>query len=1036
MVRTLLFLGLAFFSGIRALPGQALPNPKFAQFTTDQGLPLNIVWDIAQDRHGLLWMATMGGLSRFDGVNFTSWRGQKSRPEGPPDMSSFSFALDPGGRFWMGGQWGLAWYDEANDRFQYPFGFGNPKVSEVDALCYDGRETLWFRSAAGLLRMNTRTLALDSTRLRDANIIDIAVDPLGKLWLVAPPTELYRYDPAKDSFALWHLDEEPTSVFIAPGGEVWLCSSHGLALFDPASGHSTHFDPPDRPAGESSTALRYATLCPQRTGDSLLWVSTELAGLLTFHLGRRQYVQHFQHDRDDVGGLPTNRLTCLHWDTAGILWAGSKQGGLLQLNWNDQEFRQQRLNIGNTKVETLAAAGPDHPGCCWIGSNGQGVFLYDIARRQALGQWLNQGPEKDASTIYALHDDGAGNLWIGTAEGFYLLNNKVLQKIKLPLAREGKSYIVQILPGRSGEYLWLLTAQGPCRFDLKTRSAQLIPFVLPTKMTFILPFRKMWEDAAGALWIATFKGLYRVDAGTGAAQRFANPDGSFQSNYLNDLEPDAEGRLWLASLNGVLLFDPQSGRFDHVGDSLGERPILVATILTDAGGKKWVFGSNGNFRYDNATGRFERMTLAAGFVVESYNGKEHTVFPLGGQFASVDEGQLVLFDPLRVDRNPNPALPLVLQLKVNGRPFPLPADTTARLSLQHDQNSLLIDFTAANFTQPERTRFRYRLLGSGQDWQETVQARTANFANLPPGEYTFELMAANSAGVWDARPVRFAFHIAPPWWASWWFRLLALGTLGFTGYAFFQNRVKKIRDQSERREREAAFKQREAELQREVAEFKQQVAEVELAALRAQMNPHFVFNCLNSINTFILLNDAQNASDYLNKFSKLIRRVLDASRSEYVSLREELEMLRYYIELEQMRYGGRFQFRIDVDERLNPDAVDLPPMLVQPYVENAIWHGLMHREGNEGLLLLEARRDEKALQITIEDNGVGRRRAGELKSRDAVAHKSHGMQVTSERIKIINELYGLNATVAVKDLLDEAGEARGTRVVVRVPISR
>jgi LytS/YehU family sensor histidine kinase len=180
-----------------------------------------------------------------------------------------------------------------------------------------------------------------------------------------------------------------------------------------------------------------------------------------------------------------------------------------------------------------------------------------------------------------------------------------------------------------------------------------------------------------------------------------------------------------------------------------------------------------------------------------------------------------------------------------------------------------------------------------------------------------------------------------------------------------------------------------------------------------------------------VMNDPNNASHYLGMFSKLIRGVLDASRAEYVSLEEELEILRIYIELESMRFGKRFDYEIRIAPDLDTVRSVLPPMLIQPYVENAIWHGLMHKE-DRGKLLLTAGREKEELVVGIEDDGVGRKRAAELKSKTANQHKSHGMTVTHERLGIINDLYRLNARVKIYDLSDEKGQAMGTRVVLRL----
>ncbi len=220
--------------------------------------------------------------------------------------------------------------------------------------------------------------------------------------------------------------------------------------------------------------------------------------------------------------------------------------------------------------------------------------------------------------------------------------------------------------------------------------------------------------------------------------------------------------------------------------------------------------------------------------------------------------------------------------------------------------------------------------------------------------------------------------------------------------------------------------------QKEVS-FQSRTAELEMMALRAQMNPHFIFNCLNSINRFILKNEPETASDYLTKFSRLIRLILQNSQSMYVSLESELEALRLYLEMEVSRFEGQFDYRINFDPDLEIEDLEVPPLIIQPFVENAIWHGLMHKE-DLGHLLIELRRENDMLYCQITDDGVGRQRAAELKSKSASKNKSLGMRITAHRLALINTLNEKATTVEVTDLMDASGQACGTRILLKIPV--
>ncbi len=217
-------------------------------------------------------------------------------------------------------------------------------------------------------------------------------------------------------------------------------------------------------------------------------------------------------------------------------------------------------------------------------------------------------------------------------------------------------------------------------------------------------------------------------------------------------------------------------------------------------------------------------------------------------------------------------------------------------------------------------------------------------------------------------------------------------------------------------------------------EFEHRIAETEMTALRAQMNPHFIFNCLNSIKLYTLENDSQTASEYLTKFSQLIRLVLENSRSEKVTLQKELEALKLYIELEAMRFKNKVQYQINIPATIDQQYIEIPPLLLQPYVENAIWHGLMHKKEGGNIIIDICQPSEHLLHIKITDDGVGREQAATYKSKSATQQKSFGLKMTSERISIINQLYHINAEVKIKDLKDSMNNSTGTKVIIQIPI--
>jgi len=224
--------------------------------------------------------------------------------------------------------------------------------------------------------------------------------------------------------------------------------------------------------------------------------------------------------------------------------------------------------------------------------------------------------------------------------------------------------------------------------------------------------------------------------------------------------------------------------------------------------------------------------------------------------------------------------------------------------------------------------------------------------------------------------------------------------------------------------------------QRLKSEYEKKLANVEMSALLAQMNPHFLFNSLNSIDSYIIRNESKKASEYLNNFARLMRLILQNSRSNYISLKDELEALDLYLQMESLRFKNKFSYSINVDENIDSAATVIPPMLIQPYVENAIWHGLMHKSnGEEGKVEIQLTKKDDNLLCVVNDNGIGRKKAAELKAQKHTNHKrSMGMQITQDRIEIINKLYNINASVRILDVENEQGEAKGTKVELIIPV--
>ena len=343
-------------------------------------------------------------------------------------------------------------------------------------------------------------------------------------------------------------------------------------------------------------------------------------------------------------------------------------------------------------------------------------------------------------------------------------------------------------------------------------------------------------------------------------------------------------------------------------------------------------------------------------------------------------------------------------LKINKR------DTLIKhaYELSYQNNDIEINFVGLLYSAQGNISYKYRLLGKIDNWN-TTKNRSIRFIDLTSGDYIFQVKAVGPTGIESSTISEIKLSILPPFWATWWFLtlmvLLAIGGV----FILIQKRLNQIRKKSE---------------------LKSELYRLEHKALNAQMNPHFIFNALTSIQHYIIKKDKYEAYNYLNRFATLMRSILKNSEDERVTLSEEIELLEHYLELEQIRFDNNFNYTITVSENLDIENIEIPAMLIQPYVENAIRHGFLHKEG-KGILAINLSEKEQKLNCIIEDNGVGREKAQQLKKdKNRV---SYAMNINQRRVSLINQLNQQKASITIEDLY-ENGIACGTRVTLMTPI--
>lgn len=332
----------------------------------------------------------------------------------------------------------------------------------------------------------------------------------------------------------------------------------------------------------------------------------------------------------------------------------------------------------------------------------------------------------------------------------------------------------------------------------------------------------------------------------------------------------------------------------------------------------------------------------------------------------------------------------------------------------HNQNDIDIHFSILDFGSVQTKSLYYKFNEEG--WKIiSTESRNLQFKSLAPGEYTVAFKLGD-----ELLKEKISFSIDAPFWKKWWFIFLCFNGLGVLAYSYYKWQI--------------ALLSRQIKLLREKVELEQSLGKSILTSIKSQMNPHFFYNALNTIQAFIFTNDKKNASVYLNKFSKLTRMILEMSEQEFIPLQEEIQALTLYLELEKMRFDDDFEFFLKLDHSLDIDMIKIPSMLIQPYAENAIKHGLMHRKGRK-TLLLQMDLDGHYLVVTIDDNGIGRAKSEDMKVQQKEKHTSFSTRANEQRLEILNRNRSQKVVVEIEDKLDENQNALGTKVRLFIPLN-
>lgn len=953
---------------------------SYLHYSVDQGLPSNEVYDVYEDSAGYIWFATDHGISRFDGYSFTNF----STNDGLVHNTIFGFYEDHRGWIWMRAFNSSMCY--MRDGKIYPWKH-NDKLKQflgrdfVQRYAFDKAGNLWFipiTATLGLYCQNATTGEISREKI-----------PYGYNGFI-------RVFDSGEMLGGIDLDNGFNEHSVINDSVI-------------TDGASVYF----KIAITEAIIRRQLMHCRKTNEHNFVFVYDK--NLITIENGAVAVRQIFP---DVVSGY--------YIDPSGQHWIyihgfSKYTPGKIP----DAPYLQSYIGVSMKR---------DRMGNYWFATLTEGVFLARDMQVGVLtdvqGQTIDHILHLDLLDSFLICMDNKNRIfqipdvrsqlnsvhakyW---ATPFVSLNTFIVQQkrnliflytSRFRISADGINAATEplkpgiILPGIrdfhiAGDSLYMA---GNSTWGVANKEDQLV--YSSQEEAFRGFCTAITTDAEHHVWIGTSDGLYHFENNRTVPFR---PNDSLFRTRVTDIGVGPGNEIIVSTRGGgVLIVDKDSVYEIRASDGLASDQC--GNICVD-GNVLWVCSNNGLTKVEMSRQNnmlsflFNRFTLQHGLPSVIIN----DAIRVGDKLFLATGHGLAWFNAETFLFNVTPPPVFINSFDANSRT--VSPDST----LQWSDRNISIGYVALLFKSPGLVHYRYKLEGYESEWHYTTE-RLAHYFNLPPGSYRFVVSAMNENGIWNEVPAVREFAIPAHYSETWWFRFLIVALIVTVLIAI------------------AALYLRQ---QRTKAKATLDLALAEQKALRAQMKPHFIFNSLNSIQNFIINRDEDSAHLYLTSFAQLMRRILDHSRTGSISLEEEIETMRIYLDLEKLRFGNNFNFSIDIQNGISTSALQIPPLFIQPFVENAIWHGLQMQKENP-TLTIDFSIVNNQLRCLITDNGIGRERAAANRKK---GHISTGMKNVEERIAVLNATSREKISVTISDLRNAEGSPTGTQVEILFPVIR
>lgn len=963
---------------------------KFTNFGIEHGLPSSEVYSVIQDQQGYIWGSTDAGIFKYNGIEFKVY----TVKDGLPHTTIFHLTEDSQGRIWMAG---------INNKIAY---IQDNRIVQVAA---------------------NKQLA-EYLKLPASIITCIREDSNGDILLGSNvfPIRITANGNYSDAFAM-EFSDPAVSVSISgnqPG--LLLTSNNGLQTTPYSwllSIQTATIKQQVRlpPALKSKSINSFLRAC-MTTDQTVYFSFGRILGML-----RANSSPFFQ---------PTEHLTSfINCDTDNGVWVGTYSGGLYY--YPDGDLQKKPFVF--LKGLTPTGITQDYEGGIWISTIERG--LYYAPSKYAFHYNSTPPINTAVNGLHRLND----NMVIGTTtEGNYFQCNhdgEIVQLTNNPTHgfREFTRFAIfegqisvsgynagTLHPDLSYATLFKdhygrpISGTDIVQYDKRTHWMcsdaflyELIDGRIASSISFPARCNVIYLDREqDLLWIGTHKGLYTI--------HLTSPDRAVKivkhpilnTDKITALRAFPDGQLIVATKSNGLFIAP-SGKTEpwiriQQKDALATdecRALAVQDhrhlwVATTQGISQIAFSDEKHGAY-----RINNINLSNGLISNEIN----ALAIVGNTLWIASKKGIQYLQLDKILSHVTPPKVVVSEMMLNGTEL----SALDALEFRHDQNTFRLKIDVLSFKTPGKKAYYYRL--SGRD----VHLKRGNsdyleLQNLDPGLYTLEIFGVNSNGLLSRNPLKYSFRILPPFWSTWWFITLMALAFVTSGFLLFRWRLSISNRKQEEKNR-----------------YRQQLSNYQLTALRAQMNPHFIFNAFNGIQRYVLQKDKFETYQYITKFSQLIRDVLEESSNDHIPLEKEIEMICRYVEIEQLRFENGFDFQLDLQLEEDDLTLEIPGMLLQPLLENAIWHGIMPLQNRRGRLHVVIAGNEDYLSISVTDNGIGRAASDQIKK--DVKHNSFGTRLLFDRIQLMNEnMTNQRITIEFIDLMDAESASMGTQVILNI----